>query len=220
MRARTLRRRVALPARLWSCCGLAAGILATVWLAAGCDSGSYPVSPSGSSLAVRAIPSTITATGSSTIEVLATQAGLPVRTGTEIRVTTTLGRIATGVITTDGDGLAFTTLVADGRLGSATVTASSGAATAATATVTIGTSLAANFTCSGNASELTVIFSDSSTGTPEAWSWDFGDGGASSAKDPVHTYTADGSYLVTLTVSNQGGSDSASKFVAVPGGTC
>ncbi len=201
---------------------LAACVLAAGWLAAGCDSGSFPVGPSGSSLTVRAVPSTI--------EVRAAKDGLPVRVGTEIRVTTTLGRITEEVITTDADGLAFTTLVADGRLGTATVTARSGAVSG-TKTVDIGTSVKAGFTCSGTMddgdselsdAEATVIFSYSSTGSaPNAWSWDFGDDkGTSSEKDPVYVYDDRGSYLVTLTVTDQGGSDSESKSVTVPGGSC
>ncbi|MFY1642735.1 PKD domain-containing protein, partial [Methanoculleus bourgensis] len=62
----------------------------------------------------------------------------------------------------------------------------------------------ANFTAnrtSGTA-PLTVRFTDTSTGEITAWSWDFGDGNTSSERDPVHTYTAPGTYTVTLTVSN------------------
>ncbi len=220
MGAKSLLRNPALP----RVC-LAAGWLAAGWLAAGCDSGSFPVGPSGATLSVRAVPSAITANGTSTIEILAKDAsGLPIRVGTEVRVTTTLGRIVDQVITTDADGLAFTTLEADGRLGTATVTARSGGATEGAATVTIGAAtLKADFECAGNDGELTVIFSYKQTSgapSPDAFSWDFGDGAGSSAKDPVHTYAAAGSYLVTLTVSNQGGEDSASNFVTVPGGSC
>ncbi|MEM5779532.1 MAG: PKD domain-containing protein, partial [Lawsonibacter sp.] len=38
-----------------------------------------------------------------------------------------------------------------------------------------------------------------------AYSWDFGDGGASSAAQPVHAYTDSGSYTVTLTVRDPAG---------------
>jgi hypothetical protein len=48
---------------------------------------------------------------------------------------------------------------------------------------------------------LTVLFEDWSYGEPDAWSWDFGDGGTSTDQNPVHTYTAPGSYTVTLTIS-------------------
>jgi PKD repeat protein len=53
---------------------------------------------------------------------------------------------------------------------------------------------------SGPAS-LTVLFEDWSFGEPDEWSWDFGDGGTSTEQNPVHTYTAPGSYTVTLTVT-------------------
>ena len=55
---------------------------------------------------------------------------------------------------------------------------------------------------------LVVQFTDASTGSPTSWSWDFGDGSpTSSAQNPSHTYTANGSYTVTLTATNAFGSD-------------
>ena len=54
---------------------------------------------------------------------------------------------------------------------------------------------------SGNA-PLAVQFADESTGTPIAWNWSFGDGGFSIIKNPVHVYTAPGSFSVSLNVSN------------------
>ncbi|HKG26431.1 MAG TPA: PKD domain-containing protein, partial [Thermomicrobiales bacterium] len=41
-------------------------------------------------------------------------------------------------------------------------------------------------------SPLSVAFSDSSTGSPTSWNWDFGDGATSTAQNPTHTYTAAG----------------------------
>jgi len=58
---------------------------------------------------------------------------------------------------------------------------------------------------------LTVAFSDQSTNTPTSWSWTFGDGGTSTAQNPGHTYTAAGTYSVTLDVTNADGSDSLTK---------
>ncbi len=52
---------------------------------------------------------------------------------------------------------------------------------------------------------LTVNFQDASTGGATAWQWDFGDGGTSTQQNPTHTYTAAGSFTVTLTVTNQFG---------------
>ncbi len=58
---------------------------------------------------------------------------------------------------------------------------------------------------------LTVNFTDQSTGSPTSWSWTFGDGGTSSAQNPSHTYTAAGTYTVSLTATNAVGSDIETK---------
>jgi hypothetical protein len=59
-----------------------------------------------------------------------------------------------------------------------------------------------------------VEFTDSSTGSPMSWSWDFGDGGTSSVQNPVHTFSK-GTYPVSLTVSNAGRSNTATQPVDV-----
>ena len=59
---------------------------------------------------------------------------------------------------------------------------------------------------------LTVRFTDLSTNSPSSWQWDFGDGSPNSTdQNPVHTYTAAGTYTVTLTVSNAYGSSTLRK---------
>jgi PKD repeat protein len=58
---------------------------------------------------------------------------------------------------------------------------------------------------------LNVQFTDASIDAPTSWSWNFGDGGTSTAQNPSHTYNAAGSYTVTLTVSNAYGSDGETK---------
>jgi len=72
-----------------------------------------------------------------------------------------------------------------------------------------GTPPVANFTASptSGTAPLTVQFTDTSTGNPTSWSWDFGDGGTSTAQNPTHTYQNAGTYTVRLTVSNADGSD-------------
>ncbi|GAB4406115.1 MAG: hypothetical protein OHK0039_07600 [Bacteroidia bacterium] len=52
-----------------------------------------------------------------------------------------------------------------------------------------------------------VSFSDLSIPdtTLLSWQWTFGDGGTSTLQHPVHTYTSDGSYTVTLVVTNARG---------------
>ncbi|UCC78695.1 MAG: S8 family serine peptidase [Candidatus Zixiibacteriota bacterium] len=58
---------------------------------------------------------------------------------------------------------------------------------------------------------LTVSFTDLSSGNPNIWSWNFGDGGSSNIQNPDYTYQDPGTYTVTLTASNSCGSDIASK---------
>jgi beta propeller repeat protein/parallel beta-helix repeat protein len=60
---------------------------------------------------------------------------------------------------------------------------------------------------SGNA-PLRVLFTDSSTGAPDFWHWDFGDGIKSKrALNATHTFTEPGEYDVSLTVTNENGSN-------------
>lgn len=55
---------------------------------------------------------------------------------------------------------------------------------------------------------LAVQFTDTSAGRPTSWFWTFGDSGTSSTdQNPQHTYAAPGTYTVTLTATNEYGSD-------------
>ena len=54
---------------------------------------------------------------------------------------------------------------------------------------------------------LAVRFTDTSGGSPTAWTWSFGDGGTSTERNPVHTYAASGAYDVRMTAANAIGSD-------------
>lgn len=58
---------------------------------------------------------------------------------------------------------------------------------------------------------LSVQFTDLSAGGPTSWSWSFGDGGVSSARDPLHIYITSGNYTVNLTATNDQGSDTLSR---------
>jgi PKD repeat protein len=64
---------------------------------------------------------------------------------------------------------------------------------------------------------LYVQFTDGSANTPTSWRWSFGDGETSTLQDPVHEYTADGSYSVTLKATNDEGSNSTTltKYINV-----
>jgi PKD repeat protein len=55
---------------------------------------------------------------------------------------------------------------------------------------------------------LTVLFSDGTLGKPTEWSWDFGDGGTSAARSPIHAYAEPGTYPVSLTVKDSAGNTS------------
>jgi len=52
-----------------------------------------------------------------------------------------------------------------------------------------------------------VAFTDLSTNTPTQWAWNFGDGQTSNVQNPTHTYASAGNYTVSLTVTNQDGTD-------------
>jgi len=58
---------------------------------------------------------------------------------------------------------------------------------------------------------LNVQFTDQSTNSPTSWYWSFGDTGFSMEQNPSHTYTGAGTYTVTLTATNAGGSDGETK---------
>ncbi|MDW5549990.1 PKD domain-containing protein, partial [Methanosarcina sp.] len=71
---------------------------------------------------------------------------------------------------------------------------------------------------SGNA-PLSVTFTDTSTGSPTSWKWDFGDGTYSTVQNPTHIYSTAGKYTVTLTASNTAGSNTVAKsnYITVTG---
>ena len=54
--------------------------------------------------------------------------------------------------------------------------------------------------------ELLAIFNNNSL-NGDSYFWDFGDGTFNSSENPIHNYTQDGVYTVTMTVSNNCGSD-------------
>lgn len=62
---------------------------------------------------------------------------------------------------------------------------------------------------------LRTTFTDTSSGNPTSWFWDFGDGNTSTAQNPVHDYASNGSRLVTLTVNGPGGVSELTRTVVV-----
>ena len=80
-----------------------------------------------------------------------------------------------------------------------------------------------NFAPSGPVMGSTVTFTDTSTNTPTSWSWNFGDpasgtSNTSTLQNPTHVFLAAGTYTVTETATNAGGSNTASKSVTVSAG--
>ncbi|HUR79945.1 MAG TPA: PKD domain-containing protein, partial [Thermoanaerobaculia bacterium] len=61
----------------------------------------------------------------------------------------------------------------------------------------------------------TVSFADRSTGSPNQWTWSFGDTATSVAQHPAHAYAAAGIYTVTLTAAKPGSSAQITKQVVV-----
>lgn len=59
--------------------------------------------------------------------------------------------------------------------------------------------------------DTTFSFSDTSTGLPRSWLWNFGDGTTSTEQNPTHRYTSPGTYTVTLTATNAVSTDTETK---------
>ena len=64
---------------------------------------------------------------------------------------------------------------------------------------------------------LTVQFTDTSTGTPTSWAWDFTNDGTvdSTEQNPSHIYDTDGIHTVKLTATGQGWTDDATMHITV-----
>ena len=67
-----------------------------------------------------------------------------------------------------------------------------------------------------NTAPLTISFTNTSSGDNLSYNWNFGDGQTSTLQNPTHTFQA-GAWEVTLTVTNENGSDTTSStIVALP----
>lgn len=75
----------------------------------------------------------------------------------------------------------------------------------------------ANFThVSNNGYHTPSIITFTNTSVEAAtYAWDFGDGGTSTATNPAHTYTATGSYTVTLTATNGSVSNQKTEIIQI-----
>ena len=84
-----------------------------------------------------------------------------------------------------------------------------------TGAVTVGTPVTAAFAVNDSlgAPPLNTTFVDQSTGGATSWLWDFGDGATDTLQNPVHAYTTEGLFTVSLIVGNGCSADT----LTVPG---
>ncbi len=209
-------------------------------LAAGCDSGNpvappapAPGPPGGSetlTVVVTANPSQLAAgsTVPAVVKVTARRAdGTPAPDGTAVQINTSLGSFGSDaagqpvqlVTRTLSGGSAEVELFAGDKTGVAVILAQVGTSTGRLnlSIVTPSPKPVADFTF--EVSDLSVLFTDASTGEPTAFHWNFGDGTTSEMQNPPpHDYPAEGTYTVSLTVSNSSGESTKRKFVTVKPG--
>jgi len=83
----------------------------------------------------------------------------------------------------------------------------------------------ANFTFQPAAPTIgtNVNFTDTSGGSPTSWAWNFGDpasgtSNTSSAQNPTHAFLSAGTFNVSLTATNAGGSNTATKAITASNG--
>ncbi|MFN8338025.1 MAG: PKD domain-containing protein [Saprospiraceae bacterium] len=78
--------------------------------------------------------------------------------------------------------------------------------------ITISPSPTASFTIAANGPQVTFT-NTGQNGT--SFSWSFGDGNTSTQTNPVHTYTDNGVYTITETVTNACGSVSSTQSITI-----
>jgi PKD repeat protein len=109
------------------------------------------------------------------------------------------------VVTWNNAGVYEVTLTAFNAAGSNT----------SVATITVAAAPVAGFDYQANG--LAVTFTNTST-NGVSYSWNFGDGSdASTEANPVHTYSSNGTYVVTLSVTNECGTVTVSQTITIEG---
>lgn len=129
------------------------------------------------------------------------------------------GSVADSLTYDFGDGTSSTdsatthTYPADGTY---TVTLISEVVGCGTDTTELTFSVCADMTAgfSAVATDLDVVFTDTTSGAPTGWAWDFGDGTVDSTASPAHTFASDDIYMVQLITTNLCGSDTVVQMVA------
>ena len=101
------------------------------------------------------------------------------------------------------------------------VTTDGGCTDSITHPVTLTVTAAANFNADTVCVGQTTTFTDNSIvqggGSPDNWSWNFGDGNTSASQHPTHIYADTGTYSVSLIISSGACVDTIGKQVVVSG---
>lgn len=97
----------------------------------------------------------------------------------------------------------------------------------AVCTDSIGTDCEAWFNYQQTDVPLNIAFNDCSAGNPVSWAWNFGDGETSLEENPIHEFSSQGQYIVSLEIIGDDGNCSSiverSVFVgndSIPNGDC
>jgi PKD repeat protein len=121
----------------------------------------------------------------------------------------------------NGSGSTVTHTFATAGSYTVTLTAANSAGSNATSkTLTVATpTLApvASFTASTTSTTVNqaITFTDTSTGGPTSWSWNFGDNQTATTQHATHAYSTTGTYHVSLTVANNSGQSTATKDITI-----
>ena len=206
--------------------------LALGWLAAGCSGGDLVLPRDGAANAIRVVEGDGQTgavrqplTGPVVIEVTNT-AGDPVEGATVEFALTSAGEgaeVAPDTATTSAQGRAEAHVVLGDKVGLQTGQALLLRQGSASLSATFSAVALADDNSRPNADfewqcdALDCQFSDASSdddGSVMEWTWDFGDGGASTDRDPSHRYEAPGTYTVILRVTDdEGGLDESTEQV-------
>jgi PKD repeat protein len=186
-------------------------------LVQGSYSGSRPGAVGSQRLVVRTGTSSLPSGATTTITATLFYETMRVMTDTTTTVsfTTDWGAVIPAEVDTV-EGVATVTFTAPITPGQVTIWATTGELTG-TARIQVGVSgLAqpvANFSATplNGTAPLAVTFIDLTSGSPENWLWNFGDGGSSIEQHPDYTYLESGVYTATLTVSNALGIDTLTR---------
>lgn len=143
--------------------------------------------------------------------------------GTTIVVSTSLGElqslgsgISTAALATVG-GRAQVLLFAGPVVGTALVSATLEDSVGQSTFRIVGEiePIEAAFTFQNSENNLSVTFLNQSTGNPTEFLWNFGDGTTSTEENPHHVFPYVGDFVVSLTASKEGASDTAQQIVLV-----